>query len=54
MSQKLQFVEKASVPGANVSALCGEFGISRQTGHKWLLRFREASYPGLVEQSCRP
>jgi len=54
MTQKLQFVERASAPGANVSALCREFGISRQTGHKWLRRFREASYPGLVEESRRP
>ncbi|HTP28564.1 MAG TPA: helix-turn-helix domain-containing protein, partial [Anaeromyxobacteraceae bacterium] len=54
MTQKLQFVERASAPGANVSALCREFGISRQTGHKWLRRFRETSYPGLVEQSRRP
>ncbi len=54
MSQKLQFIEKASVPGANVSALCREHGISRQTGHKWLRRFREAGYTGLSEQSRRP
>lgn len=54
MSQKLQFVEKAAVPGANISALCREFGISRQTGHKWLRRFRAQGYPGLVEQSRRP
>ncbi len=54
MTQKLQFVDRASAPGANVSALCREFGISRQTGHKWLRRFREASYPGLVEESRRP
>ncbi len=54
MSQKLQFIEKASAPGANVSALCREHGISRQTGHKWLRRFREAGYTGLSEQSRRP
>ncbi len=54
MSQKLQFIEKASVAGANVSALCREHGISRQTGHKWLRRFREAGYTGLSEQSRRP
>jgi transposase-like protein len=54
MSQKLQFVEKAAVPGANISALCREFGISRQTGHKWLRRFRAQGHPGLVEQSRRP
>ena len=40
MSHKLQFIEKASAMGANISALCKEYGISRQTGHKWLQRFR--------------
>src|SRR5512141_3343661 len=54
MSQKLQFIEKASTRGANVSALCREYGISRQTGHKWLRRFRAQGYTGLVEQSRRP
>jgi putative transposase len=54
MAEKLKFVEAAILPGANVSALCVEHGISRQTGHKWLRRYRELGYPGLVEQSRRP
>lgn len=54
MAQKLEFIEKAIVPGANVSALCREFGISRQTAHKWLRRYRDQGYLGLVEQSRRP
>jgi transposase InsO family protein len=54
MSEKLQFIEKAAAPGANISALCQEYGVSRQTGYKWLRRFRADGYPGLVEQSRRP
>jgi putative transposase len=54
MSQKLEFVEKATTAGANVSALCADYGISRQTGHKWIRRYREQGYLGLVEQSRRP
>jgi len=54
MSQKLQFIEKAGARGANISALCREFGISRQTGHKWLRRYQQRGYVGLVEQSRRP
>ncbi len=54
MSQKLEFIDKARTPGANVSALCREYGISRQTGHKWLRRYRRDGYEGLVEQSRRP
>jgi transposase InsO family protein len=54
MSLKLKFIEQASAPGASISALCREFGVSRQTGHKWLRRYRDQGYPGLVEQSRRP
>jgi transposase InsO family protein len=54
MSQKLEFIEKATKPGANISALCKEYGISRQSGHKWLKRYRAQGYVGLVEKSRRP
>jgi len=54
MSQKLEFIEKATKPGANISALCKEYGISRQSGHKWLKRYRDQGYVGLVEKSRRP
>ena len=53
MSQKLEFIELASARGANVSALCEQFGVSRQTGYKWLRRYREQGYFGLVEKSRR-
>jgi putative transposase len=54
MSQKLEFIEKAIAPGANISALCREYGISRQSGYKWLRRYRDQGYVGLSEQSRRP
>lgn len=54
MSLKIDFVEQASRPGANVSELCREFGISRQTGHKLLRRFAKLGYAGLEEESRRP
>lgn len=54
MRSKVEFVEAASRPGANVSELCREHAISRQTGHKWLKRFKQTGYPGLDEQSRRP
>lgn len=54
MSSKIEFVEKASQRNANVSALCREYEISRQTGHKWLKRFQELGYAGLEEESRRP
>src|SRR5207237_259026 len=54
MGAKLKFIEAAMLPGASISELCAEHGISRQTGHKWLRRFRDLGYDGLVEQSRRP
>jgi transposase-like protein len=39
MSLKLEFIERAKAQDANISALCREFGITRQTGHKWIKRF---------------
>ena len=54
MSLKLKFVEQARGSGANIAALCREYGISRQTGHKWLRRYHEDGPLGLVEQSRRP
>lgn len=54
MGLKLKFAEAASVPGANISALCVEYGISRQTGHKWLRRYRGQGALGLVDLSRRP
>jgi putative transposase len=54
MSLKIEFVERAATAGANISALCREFGISRETGHKWQRRFRKQGYDGLVELSRRP
>jgi putative transposase len=53
MSQKIDFVERAA-KGEKVAALCREYGVSRETGHKWVRRFKERGYEGLEEQSRRP
>ncbi len=53
MSLKIELVERAA-KGETVAALCREFGVSRQAGHKWIKRFKELGYDGLEEQSRRP
>jgi transposase InsO family protein len=53
MSQKREFVERA-VAGEPVAVLCREFGVSRQTGHKWIKRYEQQGYEGLEERSRRP
>jgi transposase InsO family protein len=54
MSERSEFIEQAKAEGANVSALCREYGISRKTGYKWLSRERAGGCAGLVDQSRRP
>lgn len=54
MGLKLEFVKRAKRRGANMAALCREYEISRQTGYKWLERFKREGYNGLEERSRRP
>ena len=54
MSLKMEFAEKAAKPGTRMSALCRQYGISRETGYKWLNRFKRDGYNGLEEKSRRP
>jgi transposase InsO family protein len=52
--QRVRFVVAASRDEASVTALCGEFGISRATGHLWLKRYRCGGVAAVAEQSRRP
>lgn len=54
MSSKIAFVEAAVQPGVNFAALCREHGIARQTGYKYVRRFKAHGYAGLEEESRRP
>lgn len=54
MSLKMEFVERALKPGARMSVLCREYGLSRETGYKWLNRFKREGPDGLEEKSRRP
>lgn len=52
MESRLEFVRLAMAEGANVSALCRRFAVSRKTGHKWLARHRAGE--GAADQPRRP
>jgi transposase InsO family protein len=52
MDMRLEFVKLAGSEGANVSALCRRFAISRKTGYKWLAR--AAAGEGVEDRSRRP
>jgi hypothetical protein len=40
--------------GATVSEVARQVGVSRQTLHAWLARYRQAGLGGLVDRSKRP
>lgn len=54
VSQREEFVALASAGGQSVASLCKRFGISRETGHKWLRRHRAEGLTGLLDRSRRP
>jgi len=53
MEQRREFVRLALQEGVNRRELCRRFGISAQTGYKWLGRF-EAGDSALADRSRRP
>lgn len=53
VDQRREFVRLASVEGANRRELCRRFGISAETGYKWLQR-SDAGDVGLADRSRRP
>jgi transposase InsO family protein len=54
MAQRAEFLEQALREGANIRALCREFGITPRTGYKWLRRYQEEGEAGLYDRSRRP
>lgn len=54
MEQKQQFVSLAGSGHFTVTELCGQFGISRKTGHKWLARHAEGGMKALADRSRAP
>jgi transposase InsO family protein len=53
ISLRKEFVEFAR-NGGNISSLCKRFGISRETGYKWIHRYAAKGEEGLVDRSRRP
>ena len=54
MSLREEFVTLAQQEGANRRELCRRFGISPQTGYKWLARFAQQGAGGLIDGTRRP
>ena len=55
MEQRLQFVIEARQQAATMTELCQRYGISRETGYKWLKRYEiNESVEALQDRSRRP
>src|SRR5260370_7945372 len=61
LSERVKFIcewqRRGDADGrVNVSELCRMYGVSRETGHKWIKRFVDAGcdFRALEEQSRRP
>ena len=54
MDLRDEFVLKAKAPGANISELCRDYGVSRKTGYKWLDRFDAGGLEALADMTRRP
>jgi transposase InsO family protein len=54
MDLKLQFIHDSQKPGAQMSALCQVYGISRKTGYATIRRYLEEGEDGLEERSRCP
>lgn len=54
MDSRLEFVRLVEQGGVSVAELCRRFGISRETGFRYLRRYRAAGVAGLRDRSSRP
>ena len=55
MDERIRFVIAASLGVRRISRLCSEFGVSRQTGYRWLRRYKKTgSVTSLADRSSRP
>src|SRR5258708_11670236 len=51
MDERMKCIAKATDDDESFAALCREFGISRNTGYKWVKRFEDGGPGGLAERA---
>jgi len=54
MDERVQFIAMYLQKEWSIAELCGEFGISRPTGYKWIARYEEGGVETLVDRSRAP
>jgi transposase InsO family protein len=54
MDERLRFVTEYAESGDSMTELCARYGISRESGYKWVARYDDGGVSGLADQSRRP
>jgi transposase InsO family protein len=54
MEQRMKFVSAVREQDEPLAVLCRRFGVSRQTGYKWLARYQAQGLAGLADRSRAP
>lgn len=54
MDERMQFVADYLKEHRTVAQLCRDYGISRKTGYKWIMRYEVAGWSGIRELSRAP
>src|SRR6266702_8173012 len=54
VDERMRFVMAIEGQEEAFAAVCRRFGVSRETGYKWLGRYREAGVQGLTDWSRAP
>lgn len=54
LEERIKFVVTVMQGGRSMTTVCRQFGISRQTGYKWIERYRSGGLTQLEDRSRRP
>ena len=52
--QRYKAVQAVLAEGRTVGQVANEWGVCRQTMHRWLARYESEGLEGLGDRSCRP
>ena len=54
VQQRENFINDLRLKMFSVTELCARYGVSRKTAYKWIQRYEEEGFPGLVDRSRAP
>jgi transposase InsO family protein len=54
IEQRMRFVNAYASGNGSMAELCREYGISRETGYKWVERYEQEGWQGLQDRSRAP